>query len=68
MIGLAKTLEKLKDYPTVAFLYKHEGFASKLDELLKRLEGTPELEAVMKKLEEADHDSLVYESDLDEPK
>ena len=52
----------------MAFLYKHEGFASKLDDLLKRLEGTPELDEVMKKLEEADHDSLVYESDLDQPK
>ena len=65
LIGLANTLEKLKDYPTAAFLYKHEGFATKLDELLKRLEGTKELEAVMKKLEEAEKDSLEYESDID---
>ena len=64
LIGLASTLEKLKEYPAVAMLYKHEGFATKLEELMGRLEGR-ELDMVVRKLEEAEKDSLEYESDID---
>ena len=46
-------------------LYKHEGFATKLDVLLKGLEGSKEFDTVTKKLEEAEKDSLEYESDID---
>ena len=68
LLGLANTLEKLKDYTTLALLCKHEGFGSKLDEILLKLEGTKEKEEILRKLEEADNDSLEYESDLDNNK
>ena len=34
IIGLANTLEKLKDWPAAAILYSMEGFGTKLDELM----------------------------------
>lgn len=42
-----------------------EGFGTKLDELMQKLEGTAELAAVLKWIEDADKDSLEYESDID---
>lgn len=37
VIGLGATLEKMKDFSAAAKLYKNEGFASKLEELEKKL-------------------------------
>jgi len=44
IIGLGSTLEKMKDNIGAAKLYKNEGFASKLEELEKRLQRSSEHE------------------------
>ena len=57
----------LEQYKQAARVYRNEGKATRLDELLAKLKGKPIYDEIMKMLDEEDKDSLVYESDLEKP-
>ena len=64
VIGLGATLEKMKDFTAAAALYKNEGFASKLQELEKKMRKSSGHEEMLKALQEPE-ESVGYESEVE---